>query len=41
MGTPPTAILTGNDLQALGVYQAARELATHLIIRDSTAPPRR
>ena len=23
---PPTAIVTGNDLQALGVYQAAREL---------------
>ena len=30
MGTPPTAILTGNDLQALGVYQAARELRLHI-----------
>ena len=27
---PPTAILTGNDLQALGVYQAARELRLHI-----------
>ena len=28
----PTAIITGNDLQALGVYQAAREV--HLRIPD-------
>ena len=27
---PPTAIVTGNDLQALGVYQAARELRLHI-----------
>ena len=27
---PPTAIVTGNDLQALGVYQAARELRMHI-----------
>ncbi len=27
---PPTAIITGNDLQALGVYQAARELRRHI-----------
>ena len=27
---PPTAIFTGNDLQALGVYQAARELRLHI-----------
>ena len=27
---PPTAIITGNDLQALGVYQAARELRLHI-----------
>lgn len=26
----PTAIVTGNDLQALGVYQAARELRIHI-----------
>jgi LacI family transcriptional regulator len=26
----PTAIVTGNDLQALGVYQAARELRLHI-----------
>ena len=27
---PPTAIITGNDLQALGVYQAAREARLHI-----------
>jgi DNA-binding LacI/PurR family transcriptional regulator len=27
---PPTAIFTGNDLQALGVYQAARELGLRI-----------
>jgi DNA-binding LacI/PurR family transcriptional regulator len=27
---PPTAIVTGNDLQALGVYQAARDLRLHI-----------
>jgi len=27
---PPTAITTGNDLQALGVYQVARELRLHI-----------
>jgi DNA-binding LacI/PurR family transcriptional regulator len=27
---PPTAIVTGDDLQALGVYQAARELRRHI-----------
>ena len=27
---PPTAIMTGNDLQALGVYQAAREARLHI-----------
>jgi hypothetical protein len=27
---PPTAIVTGNDLQALGVYQAAREARLHI-----------
>ena len=27
---PPTAIVTGNDLQALGVYQVARELRLHI-----------
>ena len=27
---PPTAIVTGNDLQALGVYQAAREERRHI-----------
>jgi LacI family transcriptional regulator len=27
---PPTAIVTGNDLQALGVFQAARELRLHI-----------
>ena len=26
----PTAIFAGNDLQALGVYQAARELRLHI-----------
>lgn len=26
----PTAIITGNDLQALGVYQAARDLRLHI-----------
>ena len=26
----PTAIITGNDLQALGVYQAAREAKLHI-----------
>jgi DNA-binding LacI/PurR family transcriptional regulator len=26
----PSAIITGNDLQALGVYQAARELRLHI-----------
>ena len=30
MPHPPTAILTGNDLQALGVYQAARDLRLHI-----------
>ncbi len=30
MADPPTAIMTGNDLQALGVYQAARELRLHI-----------
>ena len=28
--SPPTAIMTGNDLQALGVYQAARERRLHI-----------
>ena len=28
--TRPTAIFAGNDLQALGVYQAARELRLHI-----------
>jgi LacI family xylobiose transport system transcriptional regulator len=27
---PPTAIVAGNDLQALGLYQAARELRMHI-----------
>jgi DNA-binding LacI/PurR family transcriptional regulator len=27
---PPTAIISGNDLQALGVYQAAREARLHI-----------
>ena len=27
---PPTAIVTGNDLQALGIYQVARELRRHI-----------
>lgn len=27
---PPTAIITGDDLQALGVYQAAREARLHI-----------
>jgi DNA-binding LacI/PurR family transcriptional regulator len=27
---PPTAIVAGNDLQALGLYQAARELRLHI-----------
>jgi DNA-binding LacI/PurR family transcriptional regulator len=27
---PPTAIITGNDLQALGVYQAARDARLHI-----------
>ena len=30
MPDPPTAIVAGNDLQALGVYQAARELRLHI-----------
>jgi DNA-binding LacI/PurR family transcriptional regulator len=30
MSEPPTAIVTGNDLQALGVYQAARDLRLHI-----------
>jgi LacI family xylobiose transport system transcriptional regulator len=30
MSKPPTAIVTGNDLQALGVYQAARDLRLHI-----------
>jgi len=30
MARPPSAIMTGNDLQALGVYQAARELRLHI-----------
>lgn len=30
MPNPPTAIVTGNDLQALGIYQAARELRRHI-----------
>ena len=30
MPDPPTAIITGDDLQALGVYQAARELRLHI-----------
>ena len=30
MPDPPTAILTGDDLQALGVYQVARELRLHI-----------
>lgn len=29
-GDRPTAIITGNDLQALGVYQAAREARLHI-----------
>ncbi len=27
---PPTAVIAGNDLQALGVYQAAREARLHI-----------
>jgi DNA-binding LacI/PurR family transcriptional regulator len=27
---PPTAIIAGNDLQALGIYQAAREARLHI-----------
>jgi len=30
LADPPTAIITGNDLQALGVYQAAREARLHI-----------
>ena len=30
MAHPPTAIMTGDDLQALGVYQVARELRLHI-----------
>ena len=30
MPDPPTAILTGDDLQALGVYQVARDLRLHI-----------
>ena len=30
MPDPPTAIMTGDDLQALGVYQVARELRLHI-----------
>jgi LacI family xylobiose transport system transcriptional regulator len=30
LADPPTAIVTGNDLQALGVYQAARGLRMHI-----------
>ena len=30
VGDRPTAIITGNDLQALGVYQAAREPRLHI-----------
>jgi DNA-binding LacI/PurR family transcriptional regulator len=30
MPNPPSAILAGNDLQALGIYQVARELRRHI-----------
>ena len=30
MPDPPTAIVTGDDLQALGVYQVAREFRLHI-----------
>lgn len=30
LADPPTAIFAGNDLQALGVYQAAREAGLHI-----------
>lgn len=30
MPEPPTAIITGNDLQALGVYQVVREMRLHI-----------